>query len=48
MTQLEVLETVEVVYCAIHSDYVNSAECMECDFANCSDCLRAYGCDNCA
>lgn len=47
MTTLEILETAEIVFCAIHSDYVNSAECIECDFASCADCLRQYGCDNC-
>lgn len=47
MTTLEVIENVETVYCDIHSDYVNSAECVECEMTICAECLRSYGCDNC-
>ena len=27
----EILESAETVFCGIHSDYVASAECIECD-----------------
>ena len=43
----EILESAETVFCGIHSDYVASADCVECQMTNCADCLRAYGCDNC-
>lgn len=43
----EILETYELLFCEIHRDYVNGAECFECEFNSCAECLRVYGCDNC-
>jgi len=47
MSVFEILETYELLFCEIHRDYVNGAECFECEFNSCAECLRVYGCDNC-
>lgn len=47
MSVFEILETYETFWCDIHRNFVSSAECFECEFKSCADCLRAYGCDNC-
>jgi hypothetical protein len=44
---VEIIETAETVFCQIHADYVSATECFECEMVSCSDCVRAYGCDNC-
>jgi hypothetical protein len=47
MTNLEIIESAETIFCEVHLADVFTAECVECEMSSCSDCLRAFGCDNC-